>query len=191
VTSGLSVGVPGTPRLWADVLDRWGSQSLARLLTPSIGLASRGFVVDETFRQQTEGNAKRLADFPATRELFLPGGAAPVTGSRFRNPDLALIYSRLAAYGVDGLYDGPLAREIVSTVTEPPVDPDLARVVRPGVLTGTDLAAYTAPTRAPTRVGYRDYDVYGMAPPSSGGTTGSSPGSWWMKGPPRDPVVAL
>ena len=43
--------------------------------------------------------------------------------------------------------------------------------IRPGLMTEADLAAYTAPLRKPTKVGYRGLDVYGMAPPSSGGST--------------------
>jgi gamma-glutamyltranspeptidase/glutathione hydrolase len=38
-------------------------------------------------------------------------------------------------------------------------------------MTAADLASSTAPLREPTRVGYRGLDVYGMAPPSSGGST--------------------
>jgi gamma-glutamyltranspeptidase/glutathione hydrolase len=38
-------------------------------------------------------------------------------------------------------------------------------------MTMRDLKAYRAPERAPTRVGYRGLDVYGMGPPSSGGST--------------------
>ena len=35
----------------------------------------------------------------------------------------------------------------------------------------SDLRAYTTIDRRPTHVGYRGYDVYGMAPSSSGGST--------------------
>ncbi len=38
-------------------------------------------------------------------------------------------------------------------------------------MTMRDLHTYTAPERTPTRVGYRGHDVYGMGPPSSGGST--------------------
>jgi gamma-glutamyltranspeptidase/glutathione hydrolase len=38
-------------------------------------------------------------------------------------------------------------------------------------MTLADLAGYRAPFRDPTRVGYRGYDVYSMAPSSSGGAT--------------------
>ena len=38
-------------------------------------------------------------------------------------------------------------------------------------MTASDVARYTAPLREPTHVSYRGVDVYGMAPPSSGGST--------------------
>ena len=38
-------------------------------------------------------------------------------------------------------------------------------------MTMRDLRAYTAPEREPTHVDYRGLDVYGMGPPSSGGST--------------------
>src|SRR5215207_2247774 len=57
VTSGLSVGVPGTPATWELALDRWGSIDLRDALRPAARLARRGFVVDETFRRQTADNA--------------------------------------------------------------------------------------------------------------------------------------
>ncbi|SCL88409.1 gamma-glutamyltranspeptidase / glutathione hydrolase [Streptomyces sp. DpondAA-F4] len=44
-------------------------------------------------------------------------------------------------------------------------------MVRPGDLTAKDLKSYRALRQAPTRVGYRGLDVYGMAPSSSGGTS--------------------
>ena len=171
VTSGLSVGVPGTPLTWQRALDTWGTRSLAQSLRPATALARKGFVVDATFRDQTADNAARFADFPATSALFLPGGRPPAVGSTLRNPDLARTYEQLARGGVDQLYTGPIGADVVKTAQNPPVDPAATRKVRKGQLTKADLAAYEAPFRAPTRTGYRGLDVYGMAPPSSGGTT--------------------
>ena len=171
VTSGLGVGVPGTPLTWQRALRRWGTMSLGQALRGAIGVAEDGFVVDETFRQQTADNEARFRDIVPTRTLFLPGGQLPVPGSRFRNPDLARTYRLLARNGVDALYTGPLAREIVDTVQDPPVAPGTTRVVRPGLMELGDLASYRAPLRRPTHVDYRGLDVYSMAPPSSGGST--------------------
>ena len=171
VTSGLSAGVPGTPATWQEALDRWGTVSLKDALKGGRQVANRGFAVDATFRQQIADNADRFNDFTSIRDLYLPGGQPPAVGSVFRNMDLAATYNRLGKQGVDWLYDGALAAEIADTVQHPPVAPDANRDPAPGLMTTTDLAAYTAPLREPTHVDYRGLDVFGMGPPSSGGST--------------------
>ncbi len=171
VTSGVSVGVPGTPLLWDRALRRWGTLDLAQALRPAAKLAEDGFVVDRTFRLQTQENADRFEEILPTRRLFLRGGGLPVVGSIFRNPDLGATYRTLGRRGVDWLYQGRLAGEIVDTVQHPPAVRGTDLPVPPGEMARSDLAGYTAPYRAPTRVGYRGLDVYGMAPPSSGGST--------------------
>ncbi|WP_269858791.1 gamma-glutamyltransferase [Streptomyces sp. RPT161] len=171
VTSGLSVGAPGTPATWQAALDRWGTRSLAQSLAPAERLAEQGFTVDKTFRQQTADNQARFADFPATAKLFLPGGKPPEVGSTFTNPDLGRTYRELARRGLGALYRGDIGADIVNTVRKPPVSPTATRRVRPGRLSAADLAAYAVRYRQPTHVTYRGRDVYGIAPSSSGGTT--------------------
>jgi gamma-glutamyltranspeptidase/glutathione hydrolase len=171
VTSGLSVGVPGTPATWAQALNRWGTLSLAQALQPAIQIADRGFAVDETFAQQTADNAARFAHFSSTASLFLPDGRPPAIGSTLRNPDVAQTYRQIAGHGVDWFYRGPLAGEMVAAAQHPPLvagDPYLARS---GLITATDLSGYQVIPRDPTHVRYHDLDVYSMGPPSSGGST--------------------
>src|SRR5206468_11445584 len=60
---------------------------------------------------------------------------------------------------------------IVTTVQHPPLVPGATRIVRPGLMSAQDLAAYRAILRAPTDVHYRGYEVFSMGPPSSGGST--------------------
>ena len=171
VTSGVSVGVPGTPATWERALERWGTVSLGEALKPAIKVANRGFVVDETFRQQTLDNKVRFDAFTPTRDLFLPGGDAPAVGSVFQNHDLAETYRLLAKEGTDAFYGGPLAEEIAKTVQAPPKTAETTLPVPVGSMTTQDLANYKALDQDATKVGYRGYDVYGMAPSSSGGTT--------------------
>ncbi|WP_369255131.1 gamma-glutamyltransferase [Geodermatophilus amargosae] len=170
VQSGLSVGTPGTPLTWARALERFGTLPMSEVLQGGIALADAGFVVDETFRQQTADNEARFRRFPATAELFLPGGQLPEVGTVLRNPDLAGTYRLLASEGVDPFYTGEVAEDVVATVQDPPEAPG-AGEVRPGLLEAVDLALYDAPSREPTRIDYRGLEVYGMAPPSSGGST--------------------
>jgi gamma-glutamyltranspeptidase/glutathione hydrolase len=171
VTSGRSVGTPGTAATWDSALRAWGSRSLGQVLKPAEQIAKDGFTVDDTFRSQTASNEDRFADFPDTAKIFLPGGAPPAVGSTLKNPDLARTYKELGSKGIDLLYQGDLGRDIVRTVRKPPVSPDATRVVRTGDLTSADLAAYRTVLRKPTEVSYRGLDVYGMAPSSSGGTS--------------------
>ncbi|MGJ9414285.1 gamma-glutamyltransferase [Aeromicrobium sp. CF4.19] len=169
VSSGVAVGVPGTPATWEAALRDHGTWSLRKALAPSILLAAKGFRVDETFRSQTLDNAERFAAFPDTADLFLPGGDAPAVGSRFRNPDLAKTLSRLALLGPKGFYRGPVARDVARTVQRPPVAPDADLPAPAGSMTNKDLAGYRVERQAPTHSEYRGMDVYGMAPSSSGG----------------------
>ncbi|WGM19830.1 gamma-glutamyltransferase [Paenarthrobacter sp. OM7] len=171
VTSGVSVGVPGTPATWERALERWGTLDLGEALQPAIKVANRGFVVDETFRQQTLDNKVRFDAFTPTRDLFLPGGDAPAVGSVFQNHDLATTYRLLAKEGTDAFYGGPLAEEIAKTVQAPPKTAETKLPVPVGFMTTQDLANYKALDQDATKVEYRGYDVYGMAPSSSGGTT--------------------
>jgi gamma-glutamyltranspeptidase / glutathione hydrolase len=172
VTSGLGVGVPGTLRGWSEALDRYGTISLAKALAPAIRLAQRGFIVDETLEGQTASNLERFRAITPTAQLFLtPEGEPRPAGSTFKNPDLARAYREVARNGTNTFYDGPIAEAIVDVVTDPPVEPDAGLNVRPGLMTLDDMAEYEARIRRPTAVDYRGFDVYGMGPPSSGGST--------------------
>jgi gamma-glutamyltranspeptidase/glutathione hydrolase len=166
VTSGLSVGVPGTPALWAAATERYGRKSLAGNLGPAAALAARGFRVDRTFRDQTAQNQARFSRFAATRRLFLPGGRPPAIGSTLRNPDLARTYRLLSREGVDALYRGALGRDVVRTVRSPGA---AGAPVAKGLMTTRDLRAYAVRRRGAVRSTFRGLDVLGMPPSSSGG----------------------
>ncbi len=170
--SGLSVGVPGTVATWAEALERYGTMTLARLLRPGIHVASHGFVVDQTFFDQTQQNVDYFDDVPATAALFLDADGTPRdVGSVFTNPELAATYQRIAQLGPKGFYRGAVADAIVDSVQDPVLSSTANHTWRPGVMQMRDLQAYVAPERAPTHVDYRGLDVYSMGPPSSGGST--------------------
>ena len=171
VTSGVSVGTPGTAATWDRALQNWGTYSLGDALKPAIKVATRGFVVDDTFRQQTLDNETRFRAFRASRKLFLAGGDAPAVGSVFRNPQLARTYARLGAQGLPYFYRGKLAALISDVVRHPRTTSTTTPPVPPGHLTRKDLRTYEVKEQKATRIHYRGYDIRGMAPSSSGGTT--------------------
>jgi gamma-glutamyltranspeptidase / glutathione hydrolase len=170
--SGLSAGVPGTVGGWNEALTRFGTMSLAEVLQPAIGVARDGFQVDQVFNDQVAAVVDFFDDISSTKQVFLdPDGTAPDVGSTFRNPGMARAYERIAHLGLKGFYRGAIADAMVTAVQEPPLTPDANHVWRPGVMTMRDVRAYRAPLRDPTLLSYRGLDVYGMGPPSSGGST--------------------
>jgi gamma-glutamyltranspeptidase/glutathione hydrolase len=170
--SGLSVGVPGMVATWAKAVQLYGKKSFGADLKPAISVADHGFPVTADFNQQEQKSLADLQTFTSSRKLFLTKDGQPLpVGTIFRNPDLAETYEKLASHGPDYLYQGPLGKQIANTVQHPPVYSGSTFTVRPGVMTANDVANYTAKLRPPTHVNYRGLDVYGMAPPSSGGIT--------------------
>jgi gamma-glutamyltranspeptidase/glutathione hydrolase len=170
--SGLSAGVPGTVEGWDEALRRYGTMTLREALQPAIEIAREGFVVDEVFVSQTQPNVDFFDDITSTRALYLdPDGTPRDVGTTLRNPDLAKTYARIAHLGAKGFYRGAVADAMVNAVQSPPLAPGANHVWRPGVMNMRDLHTYVAPERAPTKVSYRGLDVYGMGPPSSGGST--------------------
>jgi gamma-glutamyltranspeptidase/glutathione hydrolase len=170
--SGLSAGVPGTVGGWNEALTRFGTMSLAEVLQPAMGAAREGFQVDQVFHDQVAAVVDFFDDISSTKQVFLdPDGTAPDVGSTFRNPGMARAYERIAHLGPKGFYRGAIADAMVTAVQDPPLTAAANHVWRPGVMTMRDVRGYRAPLRAPTLLSYRGLDVYGMGPPSSGGST--------------------
>ena len=170
--SGLSAGVPGTVRSWDEALRRFGTMKLRDALQPAIEVARTGFVVDQTFFDQTLPNVDFFDDVPSTAAIYLdPDGTPRDVGTVLRNPDMARAYERIAHLGAKGFYRGAIADAMVDSVQDPPIAADANHVWRPGVMKMRDVRGYAAPEREPVRVGYRGLDIYGMGPPSSGGST--------------------
>jgi gamma-glutamyltranspeptidase / glutathione hydrolase len=170
--SGLSAGVPGTVATWDEALHRYGTISLRRALQPGIDVARRGFSVDQTFFDQTQANVDYFDDVPSTAAIYLdPDGTPRDVGSTLSNPDMAQTYEYIARNGARGFYHGALADAMAQAAQHPPIAPTANHVWRPGLMTADDVGRYEAPRRRPTRVRYRGLDVWGMGPPSSGGST--------------------
>lgn len=164
VVGGRSVGVPGVPKLLETIHERHGRLPWADLFEPAIATAEAGFPVSPRLAAAiAEARAQGLDTFPATRDYFLgPDGAPLPEGATLQNPDFARTLRLYAAEGAAPFYEGAIAGDIVAAVrTE----------TNPGELTLADLAAYRVVERAPVCLDYREWEVCGMGPPSSGGLT--------------------
>ncbi|MDI3335493.1 gamma-glutamyltransferase [Defluviimonas aestuarii] len=163
VVGGLSVGTPGTPRLMEVAQKRWGTSDWSGLFAEAIALAEDGFEVSPRLAELVAEDAERLGRFPATAAYFLPGGTPIAAGDRLKNPAYAATLKDIASGGADAFYYGPIAEDIVATVT--------GAEGNPGKLAPIDLATYRVVEREPVCVAYRAHDVCGMSPPSSGALT--------------------
>lgn len=161
VVGGLSVGVPGIPRLMHLAHERHGQLLWADLLAPTAQLAREGFPVSARLHSMV-GYFTRLKTMPATRAYFFTEDGEPLpTGHILKNPTFADVVDALAAEGSDAFHTGTVAELLVKAVQNP--------APRSGDLTLDDMASYQVKLRDPVCGAYRGYRVCGMGPPSSGG----------------------
>jgi gamma-glutamyltranspeptidase/glutathione hydrolase len=163
VVGGRSVGTPGTPKLLEEVHKRWGKLDWAPLFKDAIDLAEKGFTVSPRLAALVAGDPDRLSRFAATKAYFFPSGEPIKAGDTLQNPDYASTLQAIASNGTKAFYYGEVARDIVKTVQTAPGNP--------GFLSDKDLSLYEVIERKPVCAAYRDRDICGMGPPSSGALT--------------------
>ena len=164
VVGGKSVGTPGTVKLLYEVHKIHGRLPWKSLFDSAITLSEQGFKVSPRLNQLITYSAESLYRFKPTRGYFLSEEAVPLfVGTVLKNPQYAASLKAIAEGGADAFYKGELATRIVHTVRNAPGNP--------GLLSFEDLAGYTIVEREPVCYRYRDHDVCGMGPPSSGALT--------------------
>lgn len=94
-----SVTTPGAVSAWTALSRRFGALPFARLFQRAVALAESGFLVTPAVATLWAMGARQLERQPGFADTFLPGGRAPRTGERFRNPDLAATLQRIAETG--------------------------------------------------------------------------------------------
>ena len=161
VHSGLSIGVPGTPRLLEAIHRAHGRLPWARLFEPAIRLAEAGFPVSRRLNLLLYWMGAANFDATARAYFFDASGWPHQIGHKLANPAFAATLKTLRDGGVDAFYSGKIAAQIVDTAAKAPNSP--------GDITAADLAAYRSELRPPVCFDYRKHRICGMGPPSSGG----------------------
>ncbi len=127
----LAVGVPGSVDGLLRLLERHGTMSRGRVLTPAISLARDGIEVTPFLSESLAGKRGLMESHPASTALFFPGGEPLAPGGRFVQPDLAATLERIAAEGREGFYAGETARLLVDAMEK-----------NGGIITAADLERY-------------------------------------------------
>lgn len=164
VVGGRSVGTPGTVKLLHETHKKHGKLAWERLFEPAIHLAENGFKVSPRLNSLISNSAESLYRFEATRNYFLSEEGVPLfPGTIIKNVEYANTLRMIAKNGADAFYKGELAERIVQTVQNAPGNP--------GKLSLDDLSGYRIKERNPVCLNYREHDICGMGPPSSGALT--------------------
>ncbi|HLJ83601.1 MAG TPA: gamma-glutamyltransferase family protein [Candidatus Eremiobacteraceae bacterium] len=162
----LDVTVPGAAWGWDELLRRYGTMGLDRVLAPAVDYAENGFPISERIARDWQlpdalplrGCCSRLD--PDSVMTWYVNGRQPETGQIFRNQQLAHTLRLMQRYGRDVFYKGEIARAIVAKSN-----------ALGGTMTLADLARYHGEWVAPLRADYHGYDVMELPPPSQGYAT--------------------
>lgn len=157
VSGFLSSTVPGQVGLWDEAHGRFCSRSPAELLAQALYYAAEGCPVSRDLANNLAGGREKLAQFPSTAAVFLPGGEPLARGAVLRQPDLAQTLQTMADEGFRAFYEGETARRIADFWQ-----------AHGGVLSYADLASYRARVLAPLQTDYRGHTVYEQPPVSQG-----------------------
>ena len=160
VIGGRSVGVPGMPALLELAHSKWGKVQWADLFKQATALAEHGFIVSDRLSGLLEHEHTRMSSSTKAKSYFFPKGQPLAQGELLINRDYAALMRQLADNGSDIFYFGPIADAIVYKVRENPRNP--------GLLNHEDLANYAVKERPALCTKFRNYEVCGMGPPSSG-----------------------
>lgn len=154
-----SAGVPGTVAGLALALEKYGTISLQQAMAPAIKLAEHGFVVTPRFSEGLKAREKRLKKWAATKKIFYKSDDSYYEpGELFIQKDLAATLKRISDKGASEFYQGTTAELLVSEMQR-----------HGGLISMQDMKNYQPVIRQPIKGSYRDYNIYSMPSPSSGG----------------------
>ena len=163
IPGGLSVGVPGVLRMLELAHKKHGNLPWGRLFQRAIQIATDGFKISPRLHRLADGD-RHLRKFKKSAGYFLTNaGRAKAVGSKLINLEFAEVLRKIAEGGADAFYNGEIAKDIVRTVRNAPLNP--------GRISLEDMKSYKAKRREPVCGPYRSWFVCGMPPPTSGGIT--------------------
>ena len=158
------VTVPGAPKAWAKLNERFGVLSLEEDLAPAIRYAEEGYALSpllaDSFRRATKkyhelfGEKREYAEWFRT---FTNNGASWEFGDIVKLPNHAKTLRLIARTGAKAFYEGEIADALVRQSERDG-----------GYFTKADLASYDAKWVEPIRVNYRGYEVCEIPPNGQG-----------------------
>lgn len=157
IKGGAAVGVPGIPAgLWA-LHQKYGKLPWKTLFTEPLKMAKSGFRVSGEWVDYTE-SMKNTFDSGAIKHLLKPDQSVLKPGAILKQEALSKALTSYRDNNVKGFYLGKVAQDIVTSVKK-----------NGGVMSLEDLSNYKVRWLSPLIESFKDYTIYLMPPPSSGG----------------------
>lgn len=157
------VTVPGAPKAWAELSNRFGKLPFAQVLAPAITYAREGYPVPPELSRLWKMAVRSYADkkddpvFRQWFQTFTFDGAAPQVGQLVKLPDHAKTLEKIAETQAASLYEGELAQRIEED-----------SIAHGGYLRKKDLQQHKAIWVDPVSVHYHGYDVWELPPNGQG-----------------------
>lgn len=153
----LAAGVPGTVD---GMIEAFEKHSLLKdwklLVQPAIDLANNGFAITEREAQNLNKEQSKFTKYNLAPTAFHKQNWA--AGDLLVQKELAKTLTFIRDNKRSGFYEGEIADLIVNEMK-----------AGGGIISHADLRSYHAIWRKPISSHYRDYNVYSIPPPSSGG----------------------
>ncbi len=165
VTGLMPALVPSMVDAGLVALREFGTKSFSEVIEPAIELAD-GMPIDETRASSIERSARFLDLWPASKNVFMPGGRLPLPGTIFRQPDLARTLRSMADSERKALASGKNRIAAIDAVRDYFYRGDIAHRIdafskqNNGLLRYEDMAAFKLQPEEPVSTTYRGYQVY-------------------------------
>jgi gamma-glutamyltranspeptidase/glutathione hydrolase len=170
-TGLLPAVVPGAFDAWCLMLRDWGTWELPDILEYTIGYALNGIHIVPRISAAIEGVRPLFQqEWKTSAEVFLPGGKTPAPGSLFARPALAATWQRICREATGSsrearidaarkAFYGGFVAEAIDRFCRNTEILDVSGRRHRGLLTGEDMARWSASIEAPLRYDYRGHTV--------------------------------
>lgn len=157
------ITVPGTPKGWARLIEKFGTMTLLEVLTPAIKLASEGFIISETVGFYFERAMKIYKsrnvglEYDHFFKVFTKDGISYKAGDFFKSEFHAETLREIGSTNSDSFYTGKLSKKIVSFMEK-----------HNGFIDASDLSEFDSEFVKPVSINYKGYDICEIPPNGQG-----------------------
>ncbi len=159
----IPITIPGTPKGWATLIERFGNLTLLEVLEPAIKLAREGFMISESVGFYFENAIKKYQEtnqgamFQTFFDVFTKEGKRYQAGDLFQSELIANTLEDIGQTNAKSFYEGDLADKIVSFMEK-----------HDGYIDHDDLKSFSSTFVDPISTHYKGYDVYEIPPNGQG-----------------------